>query len=745
MSASTLIMTKPASKLGSDLRKQTFAFLEKLTEDDAAPGLHIEPIANCRDPRVRTGRVTLQYRAVLFRLDGPTQPTYVFVGVWNHDDAIKRAQGSELKVNPVNGVSEIHLVEDVSGVDESAPVTETTPPPQAAPPILGYTSKELEELGLDPDLAARAAGATSDDELLALAEGAIEWQGLALLDLSVGNPVEEVKQKLGLSPVPDTPAPGEATDADVLRGFEHPAAQITYTYIEDDDELRRVIEAGDYEAWRVFLHPEQRRYAYQPYRGSFRLSGGAGTGKTVVLVHRAAELARRDPTPRVLLTTFTTNLANELSGSLCRLDPTVPTSGPWGAPGVQVSGLDAIASAVVKQAGPEVADARAAVLGSEVGGLVRRTDAVAMWQSAIEAGGEELPTLLRSAAFFEAEYGEIVLPQRIVSLADYLKARRPGRGTRLNRGERTAVWRVIESYRLSARAAGTVDFREAATIAAAHLDLAAARGDQRPFDHVLVDEGQDLSPAHWLLIRALVAPGSDDIFIAEDSHQRIYGRRITLKAYGINIVGRSRRLSLNYRTTAQNLRFALRVLDPGTYRDLEDEPEAAPYRSARGGPEVVLRPVSSLTGELDSAAEIVKGWRDEATAAAQPAESIAILVRDRANRDRVVSGLAERGVTVRAVDREAAPAGSPVVMTMHRAKGTEFRNVLLFGVGAASIPKGLAEYDYSPDEAVDALLRERSLLYVAATRARDQLAVSWSHESSPLLPKSADNGRTLNS
>ncbi len=742
MSASTLIMGKPVTKLGSDLRKQTYGFLEKLTENDANPSLHIEPIAQCRDARVRTGRVNQQYRAVLFRLDGPTQPTYVFVGVWNHDDAIKRAQKSELSVNPVNGVSEIRLVESIEATDVTEPVGPpvTSPPvattiPEPAPaPILGLAPAELAAIGIDPALAERAARATTEDEILELAEAAIEWQGLALVDLVAGVALADVTEKLGLSTVTPAPDPDETTDVTILRGFDHPAAKISYTWIEDNAELRRVIDGGDYAAWRVFLHPEQRRYASQSYNGPFRLSGGAGTGKTVVLIHRAADLATQSPQARLLLTTFTKNLAAELAASLQLLAPDLRQASALGDPGVYVAGLDAVVSAVLKRAGADVAAARAAVLGSETGGLTRRTEVSDAWRAAIEAGGDELPVALRSVAFLDAEYGEVVLPHRLTDLTGYLKVRRPGRGVRLNRVERTAVWRVIESYRLSARAAGSVDFREAAAVAAAYLDLAAESGQDRLFDHVLVDEGQDLVPTHWQFLRALADPGPNDVFIAEDSHQRIYGRRISLKPYGLNIVGRSRRLSLNYRTTAQNLRYALRVLEPATYRDLEDEPETAAYRSARGGPQVQLRPASGIGHELDQAARLIEDWLAEADRDGQPPETIAILVRDRNHRDRVVTGLAERGVTVRAVDRETVPTGKPVVMTMHRAKGTEFRNVLLFGVSAGTLPRGLAEYDYAEDEAADALLRERSLLYVAATRARDQLAVSWSRESSPLLP-----------
>ena len=247
---------------------------------------------------------------------------------------------------------------------------------------------------------------------------------------------------------------------------------------------------------------------------------------------------------------------------------------------------------------------------------------------------------------------------------------------------------------------------------------------------MLVDEGQDLSPAHWQLLRALVAEGPNDLFIAEDSHQRIYGQRLVLSTYGIRIVGRSQRLTLNYRTTAQNLAWAVRVLQGGQFIDLEEgDEESADYRSARSGPAPQVYPCDNLSAELDNAAGLVRSWVDGGTAP----ETVAILVRDSAHRDRVVAGLGERGVTVRAVDRGTIKAGQPVVMTMHRAKGTEFSRVLLFGVSEGAVPGPVREQSYSPDAAADALLRERSLLYVAATRARDQLAISWSGDASAFL------------
>lgn len=731
-------MSKPVSKLGGDLQKATYTFLEKLTTDDALPGLHIEPIKNSVDARVRTGRVSQQFRAVLFRLEGSDNPIYVFVGVWNHDEAIAKAQKATLSLNPVNGITEVRMVEEREPLiaPVSAPASTAAEDGSATEqhPLLSYAAAELaDDLGIDADLAARAAAARTEDELLELAAGATEWQGVALLDLASGVGLDEVKARLSVEPA-RLPAADLSEDERLAHGLRHPAAQLTFTYIDDDQELRRVIEGGSVDAWRVFLHPEQRVYVDRNTNGPFRLSGGAGTGKTVVLLHRARRLVADDPTSRVLLTTFTTNLADELGRSLSRLDPDVPRGIGKVTRGVSVTGIDAMASAVLREAVDASPDFEA-VLGARRSVSSGRMDASSAWRAAIDQAGADLAAPLRTPAFFEAEYAMVVLPHRITERDVYLRIRRPGRGVRLNRAQRVVVWSVIESYRLAARAAGTIDFGETAAVAAAHLERMAGEGSRHWFDHVLVDEGQDLSPAQWGLIRALVGEGPNDIFIAEDSHQRIYGQRLTLARYGLRITGRSRRLTLNYRTTAENLAYAIRVLEGGDYADLEEAPEqASGYRSARTGPLPILVGCQSVTDELNRSADLVRTWVADADRTGTPRGTIAILVRDRYQRDRIVSGLAERGVTVRGVEREGAGDSEPVVMTMHRAKGTEFYRVLLFGVSMSAIPRSLSAYDYAEEEKADAMLRERSLLYVAATRARDELAISWSREPSGLLP-----------
>ncbi|MFC2624978.1 MAG: 3'-5' exonuclease [Propionibacterium acidifaciens] len=593
---------------------------------------------------------------------------------------------------------------------------------ERSPAIIATVDELVNGLGFSPELAARAVALPDEDALMTLAVELEGWRAYALIDLSAGMSIDDVRKDLGL----DTGGAVEDTDEAIVDSLWAPAARMEFAVIEGVDELRAVIDGGDFGAWRVFLHPTQRRYAEGRWNGPFRLTGGAGTGKTVVVLHRADSLLRQNPDARVIATTFTRNLADELGRGLRVLNPGLTPARGLGRPGAYVSGIDALATAVLRSAGESLDEATAAVLGAGRTDLSGRTNEQNAWREALDVAGEALAPRLRNTAFLSSEYEQVVLPNLITDEAGYLRARRAGRGVRLNRAARKAVWAVVERYRADTRLAGTISHAEAAAIAAAYLERTGSLAD-----HVLVDEGQDLSANHWRLVRALVADGPDDIFIAEDSHQRIYGARLVLSRYGIGTRGRSRRLTLNYRTTAQILGWATNVLEGGRYVDLDEaEDSVEGYRSARSGPRVRLIRADTLTDELDRAAETMRAWRDAGDTAP---ETLAVLVRARRTRDLVVAGLAERGVPVTPVDQGGVRPGRPVVMTMHRAKGTEFAKVLLFDVSRGSIPAALRVYDYDEAEHDDAMLRERSLLYVAASRARDELIVAWSGEASELL------------
>lgn len=787
----TLIWSKVKDGLDPSVKRKAYAFLEKLQESDELPGLHIEPIVGSVDPRVRTGRVDDNYRCVMFKITAGAEPFYVIHGVWPHDKANAIAAKVRLSMNPINGVPEIaRVVDDVRTQARSGqappygvaapsyaaapePTTHATAAPPreateaaaaaqeealrddtaarvtmaprgapATPPTWpsGITAERLhQDLGIDLGLAAACVAAPSEHALCEIIERApVEWQGDALLELATGTSLGEVRHVFHL----DAPMPtgGAAHDEDsrLIESLKHPAAQASLHWIEDDAELRRIIESGDLGAWRLFLHPEQRAYVEGRRPGTFRLAGGAGTGKTVVAIHRAAHLARANSGARILLTTFTRNLADDLAAGLAVLDETIPKPTRLDEPGVVVKGIDQVAWAIVQHAGDRVAGAVAAVLGVARHGVLKATPE-GLWQEALDDAGAALPRSLATRAFVEGEYIQVVLPERITTLAAYLRVRRSGRGVALDRAKRAAVWEVIEAYRARARELETTDYYEKAAIAAAWL----AEQEAKPFDHVIVDEAQDLAPSRLQLLRALVPEGPDDLFLCEDSHQRIYGQKVVLSRCGINVRGaRSRRLTLNYRTTAQNLGWAMDVLDGVDWTDLEGEAEEHRYHSARSGPAPHIVQAATLRDELDAARSVIESWLpDSALSAADNAsahraaspEAIAVLVRDKHRRESVVSGLAERGIEVRSVDREAVRPGKPVVMTMHRAKGLEFTHVLLFGIAEGAIPRSLRDYEVSDLDFADAMLRERALLYVAATRARDVLAVSWSGKRSPLL------------
>ena len=344
---------KSKSKLDGSLKSKIYNFLEKLQEDDTAPGLHIEPMHKPKDPRVRTGRVDLNYRAVLYRLNPAGEPHYIYIGAWPHDQAIEIARSSVLQVNPVNGVVElIKGSEPDTGGAEPEDTTVVQPPvagPDPEPGFVnglvsaGYTAEYLvEDLGIDSDVARRAIAARSLREFSAVVDNAPEWQGIALIDLEAGKSLAEVKEELGLGQYVEDETKSE--DEKIQEALEHPASKIQFAFIgENPQELKNIIEFGDFEAWRTFLHPEQRQYAEKSRNGSFRLSGGAGTGKTVVALHRAKVLADAKPPARVILTTYTTTLAESLATNMAKLDPALAMSTKLGQPGVCVAGIDSLA------------------------------------------------------------------------------------------------------------------------------------------------------------------------------------------------------------------------------------------------------------------------------------------------------------------------------------------------------------------------------------------------------------------
>ena len=777
--------------LDGALMKPTMNFLQKLSADPTNPSLKIKTLTNAVDKRVRTGRINDQFRAVLFEIRDQDTHHFVLVDVDSHDEGNLKAERLDparlrLDVNPINGITTLIKEEQPASGDagqveadsrakaeaaaqaahelaaeqakavaeekgvEAELVEKQSPAPRE---VLGELTPEKlwEELGIDPALTEQVLALESEDGLDALLAPRPKWEHEAVLALVAGYSVEETRESLGLRKVSASEA-AESEDARLLAGLRQAAAELEFAYVDDveTESLRSVIESGSFEKWRVYIHPEQRRMAENSYKGSARVFGGAGTGKTVVAVHRANNLAMgrvAGAGPRVLLTTFTKGLAQGLKSQLNALNPVYPEAGEPGENGVWVDNIDAVVRKVVSLGTPEeVSEATRRVLGVAAPRVRPYTEMAArqVWEGALEATDESMPREIANEAFLQAEYETVVLAGGITTQAEYLKVARTGRGTPLNRKQRKQVWAVLESLMQTQAIDGQLFWPTMSAVGAEILNVRYERGGQREFNHVVVDEAQDFNAGHWRFLRACVAKGKNDIFLAEDSHQRIYGNPLTLSHFGISTRGRaSRRLTLNYRTTKENLDYALRILVGGDMEFLDGEGEVdsvGGYRSARTGPAPMIVTAKSEDEEFAVAAALINGWLEESERAAEDGPRkevrVGVMCRTRGQLSRVVSGLADHGIdAVQTKNAELASHEQVSVMTMHGAKGMEFTHVILMGVGKEIMPLRFRLKNLSEEDARAALQRERSLLYVAASRARDALVVTTVGERSELLPE----------
>lgn len=341
--------------------------------------------------------------------------------------------------------------------------------------------------------------------------------------------------------------------------------------------------------------------------------------------------------------------------------------------------------------------------------------------------------------FLAQEYRHVVLAHDVRSREDYRAASRRGRGSVLGARQRDRLWDAVEIFHAELSAAGSATYLQICARAAdllADADLA-----DHGFTHVVVDEAQDLHPAQWRVLRAAVAPGPDDLFITGDPHQRIYDSRVSLGSLGISVAGRSSRLRVNYRSTEEILTWATRVLVGARVDELggDGEDSLAGYRSLLHGRQPQTQGYASPQAEVTALVERVREW---VTQGVGPSE-IAVCARFTTTLRGVHDALTAAGIPTAWVrDQPGADVDGVRLATMHAMKGLEFRCVALAGVTAKAIPfaKEVTPAEVDQMQHDNDLLRERCLLFVAATRAREALHVSWSGAPSPYLSAQESRG-----
>jgi superfamily I DNA/RNA helicase len=497
---------------------------------------------------------------------------------------------------------------------------------------------------------------------------------------------------VGEKPAVPDPAPADPT-ADP---FAHPDAQRRFRVLHDGDELKRALDFP-WDRWAVFLHPAQRDLVERRYAGPARVTGSAGTGKTIVALHRAVHLARRNPKARVLLTTFSKPLAKALGARLASL----------------VGGEPAIAARIDVQALTAVA--------YELYGR-------AFGQPNITSGAV-VHALLRTAAaqvkdakvpqhFLVNEWTEVVDAQQLTSWEAYRDAARLGRKTRLGEKQRQVLWSIFEAVGAGLR------HRKLVTWAHIFGRLAeqAAGGKSLGYDFIVVDEAQDLSMPEARFLAAMAGGKADGLFFTGDLGQRIFQQPFSWKSLGIDVPGRSNSLRINYRTSHQIRTQADRLL-PGVVSDVDGM-----HENRRGTVSLFDGPPPLIRLFKDEAAEgaAVGAWIAERLREGYAPPEIGILVRSAAQVVRARAAVKAAGAKAVEFDEKVEGAtGSVSISQMHLAKGLEFRAVAVMACDDEVLP--LQErVEAVTDEAdlVEVYETERHLLYVACTRARDNLWVS---------------------
>ena len=691
--------------------KVALKFMDMMTRymsDPTRNGLNLETVEGAKDRSIKSLRVDQGYRAIAFEVGRDI----MFVHVNEHDKAYRWAVARRVKLDPET--NRIRVIEEVDAAVETVAGATTAAAPrlfEAVPDTrlrdLGVAAEELPAVRLISTIEALESAEESFDPLTYR----------VLYAVAAGYGDDEIQTLTGVGPEPDAPPRTPATELAFDRMIETEQSRQTIFIPESEAELRRVFEAG-LEGWRVFLHPEQRKIAYRDYSGPAMVRGGAGTGKTVVAMHRAKHLAdqiEKDPARArqcVLLTTFTTSLAHDIKANLRTLCPAHLDATP---PRIEVINLDRWVSQFLKR---KNFPRNVAFFGE----AQERLDQI--WREVFDVRG--LPEGL-SEQFVRSEWAQIIQAKGLTDQKSYLKASRAGRGTPLDRRKRLALWEIFADYRARMTSEGLAEpddaYREA-------TEILSAEASSLPYAAVIVDEAQDMGEQAFRLIRAIVPPtpagDSNSVFIVGDAHQRIYGRRASMSACGINVRGRSKQLRLNYRTTQEIRAWAVSILEGVNVDDLDEGTDTLRgYVSLMRGvaPELV-----QCRSEEEELAGLVT-WIRGLPAHQIRLSDIGILCARRADIERVHGALRAAGIEAVVLGTGADDRNVPGarIATMHRAKGLEFFAVAIpFLSDAAFPPPGALKSGVDAADKEDIVMQYRSLLHVAATRAKRALRVSWS-------------------
>ena len=644
-----------------------------LYSDPSHPSFQFHRVERAKEKNFWTARVNDDIRIVVYK-DGEN---FVLCYVAHHDAAYHWAESRRFSINETTGAVQIVFTKEI--VNEIIKPKVVVYDEYRKPPLFDrYDNEYLMLLGVPEDYLDAVKVADEDQ----------------FLDSLVGIlPAEAAENLLNLAAGGVIPTPTPKTDVDP---FLHPDAQRRFQVIDKDAKnLERALNVP-WDKWAIFLHPSQQEIVDMDYSGPARVTGGAGTGKTVVALHRAARLASKEGA-RVLLTTYSRTLAARLQHHLRSLLGDGPELRR-----IRVTHLHSLAADVWREAS-----------NSGLNLFDPQRDLTPLMQQAIaDAGGSDL-----SLGFLETEWATVVDTEGVNSWNEYKNVSRAGRGTPLGARQRLDAWKVFEALHDLLAAKNLRTWQRVCY----ETEFILERRPEPLFDHVVADEIQDFGPAELSLLRALAPQGDNDIFLAGDMGQRIYKGRTSFARAGLEIRGRSSVLRLNYRTTEQIRRYADTILPNVLADDGEDE--------RRGSVSLLVGPEPEFELHTSSSKEVaaVERWLKAQVSSGYRPHEIAVFARtNKLLKDRVVPAIRHCNLNYHELSDDEPPQERCVsIGTMHRAKGLEYKVVVVMGCEEQHLPLQLVVRNLTEQAARDTFFeQERSLFYVACTRARERLLVS---------------------
>lgn len=668
--------TTSLARLTGDEQKAAKTTAFDLQVDPTGNGMSFHKLDRAKDPNFWSVRVSRDIRLIVHKTTGSLLLCYVD----HHDKAYQWAERRKLEVHPTTGAAQlVEVRERVEEIFVPKYVEDSKPATQQRPKLFAkYDDAQLLAYGVPQEWLADVKVA-DEDSLLELADHLPGEAAEALLELATG----------GTPALPEVAAKG-------ANPFQHPDAQRRFRVMSDMDELARALEYP-WDKWTVFLHPAQRQLVERHYNGAARVSGSAGTGKTVVALHRAVHLAHQDEDARVLLSTFSDTLANALRGNLYRLIWNTPKLGER----IDVAAMDALGIRLY-----------AVELGKPV--FASRDEISTL----LKVAASQVVGLKANAGFLLSEWEDVVDTWQVESWEAYRDAKRLGRKTRLPEAQRALYWQVFAKVKEQLKQAGKITAAEMF----AKLAEAMPKRKHPVFDYIVVDEAQDIGVQQLRFLAAIAGNRANTLFFAGDLGQRIFQTPFSWKSLGVDVRGRSRTLNINYRTSHQIRSQADRLLGPEV-SDVDGNVESRKGTiSVFNGPEPIIHSYADAEAE----SQAVGLWLQQCSTAGVLPQEIGVFVRSESELSRAQAAVNAGDLRGRVLGKDmATEEGFVSITTMHLAKGMEFRVVAVMACDDEIIPSQI-RIDTAADEAelTEIYNTERQLLYVACTRSRDQLHIS---------------------